>query len=233
MGGERKIGWLRPRTLRHLTLLQAASLLSGLGLATAFLLGALQSVWSFAVTIHARSRGPAEACSDLLSDARSHEITIVSRAPSGYACEANLASGGFVVQEHFAGTSVLFILAIAAAVASILVFVGLVGAAIAKAVVTKLLDGRTGRASSWAMGLLIAACFLTPCTFLAQYAQWYSASNSGGSSVFPSGFPFFAFLGCLALAVLAVGMIIVARLSPKERDRRPAVCPRPITRTTH
>ncbi len=189
-------GWRHLHVLRRLTLMQVAFLLPALGLVAAFLVGISQSIWSSLATLHAKNRGPAEVCSDLVSQHQTDEIKIVGRAPWGFNCEAQLSDGTIAMQEHSAGTSALFYLAAGLAVLSLLTLFGVAIAAIAKWAATALV-GRTesradgcaqSRTFTWGISLLMVGCFLLPWTIVAQHALWYSASNSGGTVGCPSTF---------------------------------------------
>lgn len=237
--------------LRRLSFLKAGLLLSALGLSAAVLLHAVQWAYSGVIRLNAERRGSAEVCRAAFPDIRSDGVEIVSRAPWGYACEADLADGGFAVQEHPAATSALFFFTIAIAAVSIAVLIGVLTAAAIRQAIGAIPGILNRPAAVWGVGLLVTACVLPPLTILAQYGQWYMASNSGtGSPVCPStfqgdelrgysvdpgfvpphlichgntvsghefttayyGWPFFAFLGCLVLLALAVGILVVARL---------------------
>lgn len=180
---------MRPQVLRGLSFLKLSILLSVLGLVLAMVLHAMQWVYSWVMTLSAKREGAAEVCEEALPEIPSHEFEIVGRAPWGYACETYPADGGFAVQEHPGATSVLFSLAIAIALVSVVVLVGVFLAVAMRRVVHMVLGERDGPAAAWATGLIVSACMLTPWTLIAQYAHWYTVSNSGdGSPVCPSSF---------------------------------------------
>ncbi|RBP67825.1 hypothetical protein DFO66_10145 [Brevibacterium sanguinis] len=129
--------------------------------------------------------------------ARADEIELIRVGPSTYRCEAMLADGGFAQQEHFAGTSVLPILAVVIAGLSVVALVIAVTAMVLRPIVARMMDGspngadradrRFGaRAQMWVVRLLVVACVLTPLTVIAQFLRGLIASRSGGLLVCPS-----------------------------------------------
>jgi hypothetical protein len=110
------------------------------------------------------------------------------REPWGYRCEAQLDSGALGVQEHTAGTSVLYFLTLAIAALSVVMLIGLLSAfVLTRAARALQSQGNAGRPRSpWPLRLIGLGAGLLPMTTLLQHLQWYSASNSGGSSICPN-----------------------------------------------
>ncbi|MDN5807975.1 MAG: hypothetical protein L0I80_00370 [Brevibacterium sp.] len=244
--------------LRRLTFLNAGLLFFALGLSAAVILHTVQWVYSGVILLDAQRRGAGEVCETALPEIDRDDFEIASRAPWGYACETNIAGGGFAVQDHPGATSALFSFTIAIVAVSVVVLVGALSAAAAKRAMRAVLGNRGGPAVAWGVGLLIAACVLAPWTLLAQRGQWYMASHSGtGSPVCPDtfqgdemrgysvnpvyvpphltchgstvsghdftttyyGWPFFAFLGCVVLLVVAAGLLTLARLRSRGTQK--------------
>lgn len=188
------------RPPRHLTRKQLILLLPFAGIALAVVLHLAQWVTSWIATALARSRGVATTCTDLISQAGTGrdalgtdgtgvpDIDIVDYAPWGYRCEAHLDSGGVSIQDHTAGTSVLYVLTLAIAALSLVVLIGLLSAfVLTRAARALQSQGNAERPRSpWPLRLIGLGAGLLPMTMFGQYIQWYSASNSGGSSICPS-----------------------------------------------
>lgn len=171
-----------PRRIRRLSRWQVAFLLPCAGSVFAALLHLAQWVTSWVLTALARTRGAADACSDLVDalGINPDAIAIEDSAPFGFACHAS-TDGGSAVVEHSGATSALFMFSLAIAALSVAALLGVLLAFTVTRLVglyrSPLAEPRRDR---WPLRLIGIGVFVLPLMMLGQYLQWYSKSDGFG-----------------------------------------------------